>query len=404
MRILTMALMACLTLAGLARAAPSAKDRAAIAAIEDRLLPSAPDLAARTLTARMAALKIPGVSIAFIENGKVKWVRAYGVADVADKRSVTPETLFQAASLSKMVAAAGALRLVELGKLDLDENVNARLKTWQVPASAYTATQKVTMRRLLSHTAGLTISGVPGYVAGKPIPTIVQMLNGTPPANTPPVRSFEPPGQSFAYSGGGYAVAQLVMAEAGGAPYPELLARLVLKPAGMWRSTLAQPLPDRLMLEAAKGYNKKGDAIPGGRNTYPEVAAGGLWATPTDYGRFLIGLQNAYIGRRSAFLAPSSSLAMMTPISAGYGLGTDLRRRGGRPAFGHGGTNWGFQCASFAFLDGSRQGVVVMTNGEDGNLLIGEIMQALAKTYDWGEFETVDGQSRRAPFLPPMPK
>ena len=404
MRVLITALVTALSLVVVAHAAPSARDRAAIAAIEGGLQSSAPNLPTVTLAARMAALKIPGVSIAFIEEGRVKWVRAHGLADVVDTRTVTPETLFQAASMSKMVAAAGALRLVELGRLDLDEDENCRLRSWQVPTSAFVATHKVTMRRLLSHTAGLTVSGFPGYVAGKPIPTTVQVLDGIAPANTPAVRSFEAPGGAYAYSGGGYTVAQLAMVDSGSAPYPELLDRLVFKPAGMRHSTLTQPLPETMVPRAASGHNRKGDVIPGRRNVYPEYAAASLWTTSSDYGRFLIGLQNAYTGRKPAFLSQPSVRTMATPVRAGYGLGADVKRRGGRPALGHGGSNAGFQCLSFAFLDGSRQGAVIMTNSDAGGALAGEIMQALAKAYSWGDAEVVAGPFRRAPLVPAAPK
>lgn len=404
MRVLITALVAAMTLIGVARAAPSTQDKAAIIAMEGRLQPSAANLSPMTLSARMAALKVPGVSIAFIEGGRVKWVRAYGVADVTERRPVTPDTLFQAASMSKMVAAAGALRLVEQGRLDLDGDVNLRLKSWQVPTSVFSATQKVTMRPLLSHTAGLTVNGFPGYAAGKPVPTIVQVLDGVAPANTPAVRAFEAPGGDLAYSGVGYTVAQLATVEAGGAPYPQLLDRLVLKPAGMRHSTLAQPLPETMVPRAASCHDRKGDVIPGRRNVYPEYAAASLWTTPSDYGRFLVGLQNAYTGRRPAFLRQSSVRTMATPVSAGYGLGADVKRRGGRPALGHGGSNAGFQCLSFAFLDGSRQGAVIMTNGDAGGALAGEVMQALAKAYGWGDTEVVAVPFRRAPFVAAAPK
>lgn len=405
MRVLLAALATALTFSGIAYSAPSAKDRAAIAAIEGRLGPSAAVPAVTTLAARMAALKIPGVSIAFIEEGQVKWARAYGVTDVSERRTVTPDTLFQAASMSKAVAAAGALRLVDQGRLDLDEDVNSRLKAWQVPASALTATEKVTMRRLLSHTAGLTVSGFPGYAAGKPIPTTVQILDGVAPANTPAIRSFEAPGGAYAYSGGGYTVAQLAMVEAGGKDYPKLLQDLVLRPAGMRLSTYAQPLPGKLIPRSAVGHGIRGIAIAGERNTYPEYAAASLWATPSDYGRFLIALQDSYAGRPSALLSPSSAKAMMTAVDADYGLGLALGRRGGRPFIQHGGSNAGFQSNAFAFLDGSRQGVVIMTNGDAAVVLLPEIFRAVVAAYGWGEPDPgPHGSPRRAPFAPPTHK
>lgn len=394
-------LSAALMLASAAVAKPSTADRAAIAAYEAEVGSGA---LAKPLAQRMTDLNVPGVSIAFIEGGKVKWTRTYGVAAAGGRQLVTPETLFQAASMSKAVASAAALRLVEQGKLTLDEDVNLRLKAWKAPDSPFTVERKVTLRGLLSHTAGLTVSGFPGYIAGKPVPDTVQILNGTPPSNTPAVRSFETPG-TYAYSGGGYTVAQLLIVEAGGKPYPELLQDLILRPAGMRHSTFEQPLPNRRLAQAASGHGVRGIVIEGARNTYPEYAAASLWTTPSDYGRFMIGLQNAHAGRRHGLISQASARAMMTPVDANYGLGLALGTWGGHPYIQHGGGNEGFLCNSFAFLDGSRQGVVIMTNAMAGGILAGDIMRVLVRAYAWGEPDPgSQGSPRRAPFVPAAPK
>lgn len=389
------ALAAVLLLAAPAAAKPSAADQAAITAYETRLT-----TANKTLAVRMAELNVPGVSVAFIEDGKVKWIRTYGVA-TAGGPPVTPTTLFQAASMSKAVASAAALRLVEQGRLKLDEDVNLRLKAWKVPDSPYTAQKKVTLRELLSHTAGMTVSGFPGYVAGKPVPDVIQILNGSPPSNTPAIRSFETPGH-YAYSGGGYTVAQLMIVEAGGKPYPALLKDLILRPAGMRESTFDQPLPPGRLPQAASGHGVRGLVIEGARNTYPEYAAASLWTTPSDYGRFFIGLQNAYAGRPHALISQASAREMMTPVDANYGLGLQLGRWGGHPYIQHGGGNEGFTCNSFAFLDGARQGVVVMTNATAGTVVAQDILRALVTAYGWGEPDPATrGSPRRAPNVPP---
>ncbi|MGZ3378185.1 MAG: serine hydrolase domain-containing protein [Phenylobacterium sp.] len=403
------AFAAALMLAGSARAAAlSPADQAAITAVETRVGRTAPageTQAYKTLAERMAELKVPAISVAVFERGHVTWARAYGSA-TAGGPPATPDTLFQAASMSKALAATAALRLVEQGKLGLDEDVNTRLKAWRVPPSPYTADQKVTLRRLLSHTAGMTVSGFPGYPAGTPVPTLVQILNGTPPSNTPAIQSYEAPGGAYAYSGGGFTIAQLLIVEAGAKSYPDLLKRLVLDPAGMKQSTLAQPLPPALIPRAASGHNRKGEVIPGGRNVYPEYAAAGLWTTPSDYARFMIALQNAYAGRPHAILGQASAKTMLTPVdaAAGYGLGESLGRRGGHPYFTHSGGNEGFQCDSFAFLDGAGQGVVVMTNSDSGGLIVNEILRALGEAYHWGDPDPANGKSiRRAPNAPPKP-
>ncbi|HET9638496.1 MAG TPA: serine hydrolase domain-containing protein [Allosphingosinicella sp.] len=353
-------------------------DRAAIAALERSVvaLPGprpGPRLA--PLAERMRDMNVPAVSVAFIEDGRVKWARAYGEAVAGSGRTVTPATLFQAGSLSKAVAAAGALRLVDQGKLALDEDVNLRLRAWRVPASAQWA-GIITLRRLLGHTAGLTLSAYPGYRAGEPVPTLVQSLAGAKPARTAPVRRFLFPGTQTAYSGGGYSVAQLLMTETAGADFPRLMQRLVLRPAGMTRSTFGASGDD-----AAGGHDPEGVPIAGGGNVYPELAAAGLWTTPSDYGRFLIALQDARAAGRGALLKPATAQAMTTPIFSNYGLGVTVMARRGRPLVTHAGANQGFECRFVAFLDGSRQGLVIMTNGDNGGFLAAAIQRTLTTAY-----------------------
>lgn len=365
-------------------AAPlNARDRAAIEALEQRVafLPGRPPGPPAPLATRMAEVRVPAVSVAFIEDGRVKWTRAYGAA--AAGRPATPETRFQAASLSKAVAAAGALRMADRGRVSLDEDVNVRLRGWRVPAGTADTAGAVTLRRLLGHRAGLTVGGYPGYAAGTALPTLVQSLAGVAPANTAAVRRFAAPGAAVFYSGGGFSVAQLLMTEAAGRPFPGLMRALVLRPAGMTRSSFDQPLSGRAVRDAAAGHDRDGRPLPGGANTYVELAAAGLWTTPSDYGRFLIALQEAWAGRRGALLRPESARAMMGPAADGYGLGIGLLERGGRRIVTHGGSNAGFQSRFVAFLDGSRQGLVVMTNGDNGGALAAALQRTLGQAYGW---------------------
>lgn len=367
-----------------AAASPPApdRDRAAVEALANQVaaLPGPrPGPRRAPLAQRMRDMNVPAVSVAFIENGRVKWTRAYGVAVAGSGRKVTPATRFQAGSLSKAVAAAGALRLVDQGRLELDENVNLRLRAWRVPAGDPALSgEKVTLRRLLNHSAGLTLSAYPGYGAGQAVPTLVQSLGGAKPALTAPVRLFAAPGTRLAYSGGGYSVAQLLMTEAAGLDFPRLMERIVLRPAGMARSSFNPPPGLR---GAAGGHGSDGAPVAGGGHYYPEMAAAGLWTTPSDYGRFLIGLQDSWAGRPGALLEPASARAMMTPVLADYGLGVGLMERGGRRILTHGGANEGFESRFVAFLDGSRQGLVIMTNGDNGGFLAAAIQRTLFEVY-----------------------
>ena len=334
-----------------------------------------------TIEERMKALNVPGLSVAVIRNYEIEWAKGYGLADVATKRPVTADTLFLAGSISKPVAAAGALALVEQGKLKLDDDVNTYLKSWKVPENEFTKEQKVTLRRLLSHTAGLTVHGFPGYNASAEVPTVPQILDGAKPANTGAVRVDLTPGTTWRYSGGGYTVAQLMMTEVTGLTFPELMQRAVLAKAGMRASTFENPPPQRLTDVAASGYKGNGDAVPGRYHTYPEMAAAGLWTTASDLARFVIEIQKSREGRSNRILKQATVEEMLRPEKQNYGLGFGINERDGLKRFGHGGSDVGFQALLNATVDG--RGFVVMTNSENGGRLGAEIALAVAAAYGW---------------------
>lgn len=239
-----------------------------------------------SLDEALALLNIPSVSIALIDEGRIAFARAYG-------GQATPDTLYQAASLSKFVAAIGAMRLVEDGKLKLDENVNDRLTSWRVPRNAFDATHKVTLRGLLSMTGGIGVPGFLGYEVGKAIPTLAEVLDGTPPANSEPVTVIAVPGSAYHYSGGGYQIAEALMQDETGEPFSELMQRLVLGPAGMSNSSLEQPPAPTLAAKAASGHFSDGTELPGRWRVFPERAAAGLWSTPTDLAQLLLQIGRA---------------------------------------------------------------------------------------------------------------
>lgn len=334
-----------------------------------------------TIEERMKALNVNGVSIAVIRNYEIEWTKGYGVADVESKRPVAAETLFLAGSISKPVTAAGALTLVDQGKVKLDDDVNSYLKSWKVPENEFTKEQKVTLRCLLSHTAGLTVHGFPGYNAASPVPTIPQILDGVKPANTAAVRVDLLPGSTFRYSGGGYTVAQLMMSDVAGAPFADFMQRAVLSKAGMRQSTFENPLPERLSAVAASGYKGNGEAVPGRYHTYPEMAAAGLWTTASDLARFAIEIQKSREGRSNRILKQATVEEMLRPEKQNYALGFAIDVRDGLKQFSHGGTDVGFQARLAATVDG--RGWVVMTNSENGARLASEIALAVAAAYGW---------------------
>ena len=338
-----------------------------------------------SLSERMAHYKVPGLSVAIISGGKIVWAGGFGVKEAGTADSVTASTLFQAASISKPVAATGMLRLVSEGKVALDTNVNQYLKSWQVPDNKFTATEKVTLRRIASHSAGLTVHGFPGYEAGTPVPTVVQVLNGSKPANTAPVRVDTTPGAIWRYAGGGTTVEQLLMTDVTGETFPALMKRLVLDPAGMTSSTYEQPLPEARWPEAARGYRGDGTMVKGQWHTYPEMAAAGLWTTPTDLAKWALAIAAAHKGGDTTLLPRAIAEQMLTVQKGSFGIGPSLDGSGRAFRFGHGGANEGYR-ANLLYYPEAGVGIAVMTNSDRGDDLVSELEYAIAAEYDWPDF------------------
>lgn len=335
-----------------------------------------------TLAERMAHYKVPGVSIAVIEGGRVAWARGFGVTEAGSGGPVTPTTLFQAASISKPVAVTAMLRLVERGTLELDADVNRYLTSWKVPENRFTATEKVTLRRLASHTAGLTVHGFPGYRVSDSMPTVIQVLDGAKPANTAPVRVDTVPGAIWRYSGGGTTVMQQLLVDVTGTPFPALMRELVLGPAGMTRSTYEQPLPAARSGEAARAHDDRGAVVPGGWHVYPEMAPAGLWTTPTDLAKWATAIADARAGRSTALLSQATATQMLTRQKGDAGLGPFLGGSGRTFRFGHGGANEGFH-SELTMYPELGSGAAIMTNGDGGPPLMREVLRALATEYGW---------------------
>ena len=321
-------------------------------------------------------LNIPSASIALIDEGRIAFARAYG-------EDATPATVYQAASLSKFVAAIGAMRLVENGTLKLDEDVNDKLTAWQVPSNAFDATNKVTLRGLLSMTGGIGVPGFLGYAVGSPLPTLTQILEGVSPANSPPVTVIAIPGSAYHYSGGGYEIAEALMQDATGKPFPQLMRELVLDPVGMTDSSFDQPPDAALTARATSGHFGDGAALPGRFHLFPEHAAAGLWSTPTDLAKLLVQLAHTWQGFSSIFLHRRTLEEILTRQNGGpYGLGAAVAGDGASLVLMKRGQNIGYQ-GYLILYPATGQGMVVMTNSDNGSRLAEALIKRAAAAYDW---------------------
>jgi CubicO group peptidase (beta-lactamase class C family) len=341
---------------------------------------------AHTLAERMAALHVHGVSIAVIHDGKLEWAQGFGVVQVGGA-PVTANTLFQAGSISKPVAATAILRQVQQGKLSLDTDIDTQLTSWKLPADPKANGKPVTLRELLTHTGAITVHGFPGYAQGAPMPTLVQVLNGEPPANTPAIRGEGEPGSKWNYSGGGFTIAQQLTIDQTHESFAKLIHDTVLVPIGMTHSTYDQPLPAAMQPHAATPYDRKGEPIPGGAHTYPELAAAGLWTTPSDLARYLLELNNSLTGKANHVLSQQMTTQMLTPGLGSWGLGIQIGGAPGNPYFTHGGVNEGFESIMLLY-EHSGDGAIVMTNAAGGTRIAQEIVRAIADEYHWPDFQS----------------
>jgi CubicO group peptidase (beta-lactamase class C family) len=365
-----------------------ADSAALIARIEAPQIPNRQGLDGLTLDQVMRRFRVPGVSVAVIKDFKIHWAKAYGIADVSTGRAVQTDTPFQAASISKPVTAMAAMRLVQDGKLGLDEDVSRLLTSWRIPPSEDTAVQPVTPRSLMSHTSGADDGfGFPGYDPAAPRPTVVQILDGAPPSNVGKVTFARPPYAASKYSGGAVTLMQLLLTDITGEGFASLVRSRVLDPLGMTSSTFEQPPPDAWAARLAHAHNGQGvhGAVPW--HVYPEQAAAGLWTTPSDLARLAIEVQTAVRGPKGTVLTQASAREMTAPVGTGpFAVGFAVEKRSEGWYFSHGGSNWGFRCSMVAHIR-KGYGVVVMTNGDAGGGVIGEIEARVASAYGWDSLD-----------------
>ncbi len=340
------------------------------------------------LVERMRSHRVPGVSIAIIHNGQIHWSAGYGVYRNGSSEPITCRSLFQAASLSKPVTASGVMLIAEKGMLQLDEDVNRYLSSWKLPNERDFETEPITPRRLLNHTAGMSVHGFPGYDASSSeLPSLTEVLDGRGAVNSGPVRAIHPPGTEWRYSGGGYTVLQQALEDLTELPFEKWMKEVLFDSLGMQNSTFAQPLPDSFADYAASGHLYGDLGIEGGWNHYPEKAAAGLWTTPTDLALWIIEIQSALNNQNSIF-GLDQIQEMFTPGMNGWGLGIQIAGEGDSLYFSHSGANAGFRAYMVGFPH-TGQGAVVMTNSDRGTPLIHEIIRTIAYYYEWPQLQPV---------------
>lgn len=360
-----------------------------IKAVENNLAPNlvyGDTIPSLNLLEQMKKYNIKGLSVAVIKDYKIDWAKAYGWADEGEKRPVTTNTRFQAASISKSLNSLGILKLVQQSRIGLEADINNYLKSWKFPYDTVAKNKTISVASLLSHTAGLSVHGFAGYKTTDSIPTIIQILNGVRPANSRSIRSIFSPGTKFQYSGGGTTISQLILTDVTGRRYEEFMQKEVLNPIGMTNSFFTQP-PPAATKELATAYTN-GEAVKGKYHVYPEQAAAGLWTTPTDLAKYIIECQLTYEGKSPGkVINREMMIKRMTPyIDSSAALGIFIRKAGNDRYFNHNGGNEGFLCNSYGSLSGGN-GLVIMINS-DNFAIINELANSIARVYGWKDFYT----------------
>jgi CubicO group peptidase (beta-lactamase class C family) len=350
------------------------------------------------ICAAMSAVSLPSVSYALISSGQISTAKAFGVARPNVPASAS--TLYQAASISKTLAAIGGLAAVQSGQsgLTLDVDISSLETSWRMPQGQQSASHPVTLRRLLGMTAGVNVHGFNGYptacIGPSPcmLPTLVQILNGGSPSNNPAIQIIDTPSKQWLYSGGGFEIAEALICDTMGTAYGDFVQAKVLTPLNMTNSAWGSLIPQALADEAAYAYVKPGTPVPNrGWNAYPQLAAAGLWTTPSDFAALLLEVGVALAGK-GAVLTQASAQAMLTPVdSSQYGLGGAVRNSGQNILFMKSGGNLGFS-NWLAYYPALGEGLVVFTNyDEDAQVnwkasLFPKVFSAAARAMAWPDF------------------
>lgn len=336
-----------------------------------------------TLEERLKYYKISAFSLSLIKNDAIDCTYCFGnknlsIEDRVSCNDVTENTLFQAASLSKPVFATAVMRLVQKGLIDLDKDIKEYIDT-----SFYKAYDNqehvITLRQLLSHTAGFNLHGFAGYQYGQLIPSLDQILRGDEPANNLPLFLRKEPGKEWSYSGGGYLLAQKVICEVMATDFETILQNEVLQPFGMTCSTYQQPLSKDRKANIAYGYNCHNLALPDGCNMMPELAAAGLWTTSSDLALYGIEMMNAYHGN-SKYITKETMNSMLTKVLPNIptGLGLCIPDDNPKGYFDHSGSNIGYHSLMCFQADGNK-GYAAMINSDIGREFLSELDGIITK-------------------------
>lgn len=339
---------------------------------------------------KMVEYKIPALSLAVINQGKIEWADIYQNRNFFEQQNLDSTSIFQAASLSKPVTFLAALRMHSAGEIDLDENIQDYLKDFVLPQGKQSADSPITFRNIFSHTSGIRPGGYQGYNRNEIMPTDLDILQGNMGVNTPAIEVITPPNETLAYSGGAYTLAELALQDFFNDEFSNIMEKWILEPAGMNLSEFTQPFPASDSSRVAKAYTYSGDAVEGGWRNHPEQAAAGLWSNATDMAKFLIEVYNAFQGRGAIF-SQSDIKSIVSHERDEHVYGFIVKRIEDDISITHYGGNIGYRTGMTISLT-SGNGLVYLTNSDNGGVLGNELLLSASQIYGWQHFKQINVQ------------
>jgi len=340
---------------------------------------------------QMRDYKIPGVSIAVINDFKIDWAKGYGVMEAGTDKKVSSETMFQSGSTTKILMAIVILRMVEEGKLDLDTDINTYLNSWKMPE--HPSGKKVTLRMLLTHQSGINRPGNGFDTEPGSNPTLIQFLKGEKPVLNDSVFFDTIPGTSHSYSNFGYLVMQFLLEDYFNTSYTEFVEKYIFDHLNLKSSFIEYPFPSKFDNRVVRPHNEEGVSSKDDGLYSAALAQAGMITTPSEWATIACELMLAYAGKSNKILSQKSAQAMfnmelkLNPAEfeglSGQGLGLFLFGKEEQQYFmHHGHNNPGANCV-FIGSTSTGKGVVIMTNGMYGISLAIQIVSSVAKEYGW---------------------
>ncbi len=333
---------------------------------------------------RMKHYNVQGLSITLLEGSEISGTENYGLLEVENNRKANEDSIFSACSISKFSTGILAMKLVEEGSLDLDDDVNESLVSWNVPENDFTKNKKVTLRNLLSHQSGIKDpeDSFPELNSKIGVPSMVELLEGQTPYCKSPIDVKCEPESEFHYSDAGFCIIQQLIEDVTERPFHQVMNEQIFEPLGMTNSHFNTTMLEVDRQNVSCGHNKNGELVDGKYPIYPYPAASGLWTTSLNLAELVLELMNAVKGQSKVGISKSLAKEMITPQRSKSWTGLGVFLEGSEKELEITSLGWGagFQCmmVAFPYLE---KGVVIMTNSELGvhqlEGIIGEIYKSL---------------------------